>query len=86
MKIGGYADNGIDIFSCAAANYMNNFFNVDLDPNKNINHCLGIKSALSMLPMAFINPGDIVFQTVPGYPVMATHTRYLGGEVIDTIA
>ena len=52
----GYADNGIDIFSCAAANYMNNFFNVDLDPNKNINHCLGIKSALSMLPMAFINP------------------------------
>ena len=33
--------------------------------------------------MAFINPGDVVFQTVPGYPVMATHTRYLGGEVID---
>ena len=79
----GYADNGIDIFSCAAANYMKNFFNVNLDSNKNINHCLGIKSALSMLPMAFINPGDIVFQTVPGYPVMATHTRYLGGEVVD---
>ena len=32
---------------------------------------------------AFVNEGDLVFQTVPGYPVMATHTRYLGGDVID---
>ena len=44
---------------------------------------MGIKSALAMLPLAFINPGDLVFQTVPGYPVMATHTTYLGGEVQD---
>src|SRR5690606_26508379 len=30
---------------------------------------------------AFIDPGDITVTTVPGYPVLATHTRYLGGVV-----
>ena len=79
----GYADNGIAAFSAAAAQYMEDFFDVSLNPQTEINHCMGIKSALAMLPLAYINPGDLVFQTVPGYPVMATHTTYLGGEVRD---
>tara|TARA_A100001015_G_scaffold8083_2_gene9960 strand:+ start:363 stop:1583 length:1221 start_codon:yes stop_codon:yes gene_type:complete len=79
----GYADNGTALFAEAASAYMQNFFGVEVDPARQINHSLGIKSALSMLPLAFINPGDLVFQTVPGYPVMATHTRYLGGDVLD---
>jgi LL-diaminopimelate aminotransferase len=36
-----------------------------------------------MLPACFVNPGDAVLTTVPGYPVLATHTRYLGGEVVQ---
>ncbi len=79
----GYADNGIAAFQQSAADYMMNFFGVELDPDVEINHCIGIKSALAMLPLAFINPGDTVFQTVPGYPVMATHARYLGGRTVD---
>ena len=83
MNNRGYADNGTELFSNAAAMYMKKFFNVDVNASTQINHCLGIKSALSMLPLAFVNKGDLVFQTVPGYPVMATHTRYLGGNVLD---
>ncbi len=79
----GYADNGIPEFKEAAATYMKNFFNVELDVVSEINHSIGTKPALAMLPLAFVNPGDVVFQTVPGYPVMATHTQYLGGEVVD---
>jgi LL-diaminopimelate aminotransferase len=79
----GYADNGIAEFKSAAAAYMQTFFGVELDADTQINHSIGIKPALAMLPLAFVNPGDLVFQTVPGYPVMATHTRYLGGDVID---
>lgn len=79
----GYADNGIPQFKEAAAAYMQSFFGVELDPATAINHSIGIKPALAMLPLAFVNPGDVVFQTVPGYPVMATHTKYLGGEVLD---
>jgi histidinol-phosphate/aromatic aminotransferase/cobyric acid decarboxylase-like protein len=30
----------------------------------------------------FCQSGDVVLTTVPGYPVLATHARYLGGEVI----
>lgn len=79
----GYADNGIPEFKAAAATYMKDFFGVELNADTEINHSIGTKPALAMLPLAFINPGDLVFQTVPGYPVMATHTKYLGGEVVD---
>jgi len=79
----GYADNGLPEFKEAAATYMKDFFGVELDAATEINHSIGTKPALAMLPLAFVNPGDLVFQTVPGYPVMATHTKYLGGEVVD---
>jgi LL-diaminopimelate aminotransferase len=79
----GYADNGIAEFKQAAAVYMKDFFGVELDPATEINHSIGTKPALAMLPLAFVNPGDVIFQTVPGYPVMATHTKYLGGKVVD---
>jgi LL-diaminopimelate aminotransferase len=79
----GYADNGIAAFQQAAAEYMSKFFGVTgLDPATQINHSIGAKPALAMLPLCFINPGDVVLQTVPGYPVMATHAKYLGGEVV----
>jgi len=79
----GYADNGTNEFKQAAADYMREFFGVtDLDVATEINHSIGSKPALAMLPLAFINPGDVQFTTVPGYPVMATHTAYLGGEVV----
>ncbi len=79
----GYADNGIPEFKQAAAIYMKDFFGVELDVDCEINHSIGTKPALAMLPLAFVNQGDVIFQTVPGYPVMATHTKYLGGEVVD---
>lgn len=79
----GYADNGIREFRVAAAKYMHALFGVSkLDPDTEINHCIGSKSALAMLPLCFVNPGDVVFTTVPGYPVMATHAKYLGAEVV----
>ena len=79
----GYTDNGIQEFKDAAVKYMENVFGVKgLDPNKHVNHTIGSKPVLAMLPSIFINPGDITLITVPGYPVMGTHTQYLGGEVI----
>jgi LL-diaminopimelate aminotransferase len=79
----GYADNGIGEFKIAALQYMKTFMGVsNLDPDTEINHSIGSKTALAMLPLCFINPGDVAFVTVPGYPVLATHARYLGGEVV----
>lgn len=77
----GYADNGIAAFKEAAARFMQREFGVTLDPATEVNHCIGTKTALAMLPAAFINPGDVTLMTVPGYPVAGTHTKYYGGEV-----
>ena len=76
----GYADNGITEYREAVARFMQRNFGVELDPATEINHCIGIKTALAMLPAAFINPGDVTLMTVPGYPVAGTHTRYYGGD------
>src|SRR6476646_5954677 len=79
----GYADNGIQAFKDAAAAFMGRQFGVALDPGSEINHCIGSKPALAMLPACFINPGDVTLMTVPGYPVAGTHTAYYGGEVYN---
>ncbi|HZZ78603.1 MAG TPA: LL-diaminopimelate aminotransferase [Gemmataceae bacterium] len=77
----GYADNGIAAFKEAAAGFMKKVFGVTLDAEKEVNHAIGSKPALAMIPAAFINPGDITLMTVPGYPVAGTHTKYYGGKV-----
>jgi LL-diaminopimelate aminotransferase len=77
----GYADNGIPAFREAVARFMAREFDVRLDPATEINHAIGSKPALAMLPACFINPGDVTLMTVPGYPVAGTHTKYYGGEV-----
>ncbi len=79
----GYADNGIMAFKETAAGFMKKVFGVNLDPVTEINHAIGSKPALAMLPALFINPGDITLMTVPGYPVAGTHTKYYGGEVYN---
>ena len=77
----GYADNGIPEFKAAVARFMKREFDVELNPDSEINHCIGSKTALSMIPGCFINPGDVTLMTVPGYPVAGTHTQYYGGDV-----
>jgi LL-diaminopimelate aminotransferase len=77
----GYADNGGPAFKEAVARFMKRRFGVELDPATEINHSIGSKPALAMMPAVFINPGDITLMTVPGYPVAGTHTAYYGGAV-----
>src|SRR5580704_11592005 len=77
----GYADNGIAAFKEAAAGFMKKVFGVSLHAETEINHAIGSKPALAMMPAVFINPGDVTLMTVPGYPVAGTHTKYYGGEV-----
>ncbi len=77
----GYADNGIQAFKEAAADYMQQHFGVRVDPATEVVHAIGSKPAYAMLPAVFINPGDVTLMTVPGYPVAGTHTRYYGGTV-----
>jgi hypothetical protein len=44
----------------AAAQYMKEVFGVTADPETEIVHSIGSKAALSILPAALIDPGDVV--------------------------
>jgi len=80
----GYADNGCESFCRAASRYMEEVFGVaGIDPETEILHSIGSKTALTMIPACFINPGDVVLMTTPGYPVLGTHAKYYGGEVYN---
>jgi LL-diaminopimelate aminotransferase len=78
----GYADNGIPEFKDAAVRYLRRVYGVKgIDPATEVLHGIGSKPVLALFPAIFINPGDVTLMTVPGYPVMATHTRWYGGSV-----
>jgi LL-diaminopimelate aminotransferase len=81
-----YADNGIPEFQEAAAHYLEKVYGLSgIIPSEHIIHGIGSKPILAMLPICFINPGDILLTTIPGYPVTATYTKYLGGEVFNLL-
>jgi len=76
-----YADNGIACFQEAAARWLADTFGVTVaDPGSSILHGIGSKSVFSTVPLCFIDPGDVALVTVPGYPILGIHARFLGGE------
>lgn len=77
-----YSNNGTLDFKEAAARYLKRLLDLEFVPDKEIVHCLGTKTALAQLPFAFINPGDAVMATVPGYPVLPTIATWLGARVL----
>ena len=76
-----YADNGIDPFRDACLDYLEGVYSVRGLARENILHGIGSKAILAQLPYAFINRGDMTIMSVPGYPILGTHTLYAGGGV-----
>lgn len=79
----GYSDNGGPEFKQAVSRHMKKVYGVDIDPATEVCHSIGSKTALSLIPACFINPGDYVLMTTPGYPVFGTHAKYYGGQVYN---
>lgn len=78
-----YTDNGSIAFNQAAAQFMRRVFGVIVDPDTEVLHCLGIKAALTILPACFINSGDVVFMTNPGYSIFGVHSEFYGAELVN---
>ena len=55
-------------------------FNVDLDPKTEVLSLIGSKEGIGHIPLAFVNPGDVVLVPSPGYPVYPVGTLFAGGE------
>lgn len=78
-----YPCNGILEFQESASRYLERDFSIKLDPKTEIMHCVGTKTALAQIPLAFVNPGDAVISTAPGYPVLPRMTEWLGARMFS---
>ncbi len=74
-------DEGVPAFRQAAAKFMRKRFGVTADADKNIITTIGSKDGIAHLPLAIINPGDVVLVPQPGYPVYASGAIFSGGRV-----
>lgn len=75
--------NGIKAFRQAAARFMEKRFGVKADPDRHITMCIGSKDGIAHLPLATVNPGDVVLSPVPGYPVYRSGAIFAGAEVVE---
>ena len=60
--------------------YMERRFGVQLDPATEVLTLIGSKEGVAHLPLAFVNPGDVVLVPDPGYPVYNASTVLAGGK------
>ncbi|MGQ9570807.1 MAG: aminotransferase class I/II-fold pyridoxal phosphate-dependent enzyme, partial [Thermodesulfovibrionales bacterium] len=71
---------GMLTFREAVSDWYKKRFGVRLDPYKEILSLIGSKEGIGHIPLAFIDPGDIVLVPSPGYPVYSTGTLFASGE------
>ncbi len=70
---------GLLKFRKSVSDWYKNRFAVSLDPETEVLSLIGSKEGIGHLPLAFINPGDVVLIPDPGYPVYNAGTIFAGG-------
>lgn len=70
---------GLLSFRQAAADWYLRRFGVTLDPVSEVLALIGSKEGIGHVPLAFVDPGDIVLVPSPGYPVYPVGTGFAGG-------
>jgi LL-diaminopimelate aminotransferase len=71
---------GMLAFRAAVADWYKKRFKVTLDPKTEVLSLIGSKEGIGHIPLAFVNPGDVVLVPSPGYPVYPVGTLFAGGE------
>lgn len=71
---------GMASFRKAVADWYKRRFSVNLDPETEVLTLIGSKEGIGHMPLAFIDPGDIVLAPTPGYPVYSIGALFAGGK------
>lgn len=71
---------GMLSFRKAVAGWYQKRFNVKLNPETEVLSLIGSKEGIGHMPLAFVNPGDIVLVPSPGYPVYPVAALFAGGR------
>ena len=72
--------SGIPVLRQAWAEMYQRIYGVNVDPDREVLPLIGSKEGIVHLPLAFINPGDVVLVPNPGYVTYTRGTRLVGGE------
>jgi LL-diaminopimelate aminotransferase len=72
---------GMLTFRQAVAQWYRKRFGVELDPETEVLTLVGSKEGTAHMPLAFVNPEDVVLVPDPGYPVYAAAAWFAGGDV-----
>lgn len=70
---------GMLSFRQEVSNWYKRRFNVEVDPSTEVISLIGSKEGIGHIPLAFVDPGDIVLVPSPGYPVYPVGTMFAGG-------
>jgi LL-diaminopimelate aminotransferase len=70
---------GMIEFRTAVAQWYEKRFGVRLEPATEVLSLIGSKEGIAHIPLAFVNPGEIVLVPSPGYPVYRVATLFAGG-------
>lgn len=73
--------SGMHLFRDKVAEWYESRFGVRLNPETEVLTLIGSKEGIAHLPLAFINPKDLVLVPSPAYPVYKIGTIFAGGEV-----
>lgn len=73
------SSSGMLSFRTAVAGWYQRRFNVTPDPKSEVVTLIGSKEGIGHVPMAFIDPGDVVLVPSPGYPVYPVSASFAGG-------
>lgn len=71
---------GLDRFREAVADWYRRRFGVELSAQREVLTLIGAKEGIGHLPLALVNPGDVVLIPDPAYPVYRAGTIFAGGE------
>jgi len=71
--------SGMNDFRKAVAIWYQKRLGVTLDPLQEVVSLIGSKEGIAHIPLAFINPGDVVLVPSPAYPVYKTATIFADG-------
>jgi LL-diaminopimelate aminotransferase len=71
---------GLDRFRQAVADWYQKRFGVTVSPANEVLSLIGAKEGIGHLPLALVNPGEVVLIPDPAYPVYRAGTIFAGGE------
>lgn len=74
---------GIPELRKAMADWYKRSYNVDLDPNTEIQPLIGSKEGILHVTLAFVNLGEQVLVPNPGYPTYTSLSKLLGTEIVN---